>query len=645
MSLVIPSIFTAVDKFSAPVLNMARNLETFSAKAEAGLVRSEKLFNRITPSLSNAAKQLISYGTAGAGIAAIVSSGKAVMDYETSIANLSAITGTSGAALEVFKAHIRAVALETKTSSIMVADAFTTIGNNSPQLLKDAEGLAEVTKNSIILAQAAKMELAPAADYLTSIMNQFNIQARDSKRVIDLLAGGMVIGSTDIDKVADAMTRFGGVASQVSGTSLEESVTAIEAISDKMKDAEKIGTQFRNMFLIMSNIKGQDPKAIKDLKAVGVNMDIVAKKGAPLIDKLNELKKLASRPGALEHVFGKENIQSILPLLASTEKYSSMLKTLTQSTEAQNAAQKMADKNNATFAKSIEQLKNKFVTLVTTSDEAKKSLELLRSAALFLANNLTTIIKVGAGLLTFLAAWKIGLIAVRTYLVLTRAIAAGMFIFDMIKYIAATQGMTFATAAWGVAQAELNAIMLANPIGLIIVGVAALIATVALAIKYWDDFGGAIKTVLAIFMPFIAFAIDQAETFYKNWEMISKSFTKGGIIEGLKGIANVIYDTMIRPLQFVLEIIEKITGANWAKNAIASIVDYRQNYLQTYTSPQDQAQVPALNNRGAESESMYQKMDFRNQSKVFLDVRAHGADVKATSQDNNIGFKLTSTHD
>jgi TP901 family phage tail tape measure protein len=497
MAFTIPTYFTAVDKMSGPLQAMAAKMESFAAKAETGIARQERAFRKMTPAISEASKQMLSMvGTAALVTGAIggaVFSGKSIMDYETSIANLSAITGTSGDALEKFKAQIKNVAMATKASSIDVANAFTMIGNNSPALLKDAIGLAEVTKQSIILAQAAKMELAPAADYLTQIMNQFNTPANQAAKVIDLLAGGMVIGSMNIDGVADAMTRFGGIASQVAGTSLQESVTAIEAISDKMKDSEKIGTQFRNMFLIMSNIKQQDPKALADMKKMGVNMDIVSSKSEPLINKLNELKKLSALPGGLEHVFGKENVQSIIPLLASTGKYVEMLDTLNKAVDKGGIAQKMADTNNATLARGIEILKNKFVTWITTSDEAAKAIDILKSVVGFLADHMSTILKVTGFVAGAFATWWGAIKIAKFWLWSLKLSSQAFFLVDMIKYVASTQGITMAQATWAVttqsvtsAQLSLNAAMAANPISVVIAALAALALAIYAIYKHYQ---------------------------------------------------------------------------------------------------------------------------------------------------------------
>lgn len=479
-SFTIPTIYTTVDRLSPGIKNMEVRMGAF----EARLNRTERTFRRLTPSVGNAAKQLLSYASAGAALGAIAFSGKAVADFETEVANLSAITGVSGKALDIFKGKIFEVASATKESSIEVAKAFTLVGNNTPSLLKDAAGLAEVSKQSIILAQAARMELAPSAEYLTQVMNQFNKPATEAKRIVDLLSAGMVVGSQSIEGTADAITRFGGVASQGLGVKLEESVALIQLISDKMKDPEKIGTQFRNMFLDMANIKRQDPKAMKDLIATGVNMDIVSSKTASMRDRLFELRKLLNKPGALKNVFGRENIQSILPALMAADKYQGMLERITTSEEARDAATKMAAKNTNTFAYSIKQLANTWVNYITSSAKVNSGMERLKNLTHWVTRNMDSIVKwTIRGIEAFLIMKGI-LFAVRAGWVIYN-IALALNVILMGRSIFALRGHATAltivnnwTRIVAAAQWLYNAALLASPYIAVAVAVAAFSYTI-----------------------------------------------------------------------------------------------------------------------------------------------------------------------
>ena len=75
----------------------------------------------------------------------------------------------------------------------------------------------------------------------------------------------------------------------------------------------------------------------------------------------------------------------------------------------------------------------------------------------------------------------------KTYLIATKAIAQALFLIDMVKYIASTQGLTFATSAMTIAQTSLNAAMLANPVGLVIAAIAALALGIKLLIDNYEE--------------------------------------------------------------------------------------------------------------------------------------------------------------
>ena len=503
---IVPSIFIAEDKYSSTLDKMANSTQRFNSKVESMHAKSTKAFNALTPSISEAGKQLLSYAGTAAVAAGIIGTAKFSIDslknYETEIANLSAITGTTGADLDIFKVKINEVAKSTKESAINVAKAFTQIGNNSPQLLNDAAGLAEVTKQSIILAQASKMELAPAADYLTKIMNQFNVPAKEAGKTIDLLAGGMVIGSTDIDKVSESMLIFGGAAGQA-GIKINESVTAIEAISDKVTDMSRLGTQFRNIFSRMEHASVLDKTAVTALKEAKVNMSLLESKTTPLIEKLRELKKLQNVKGGMVAVFNEENMQSLIPLLDSLPKYEKLLAQLNKEVEKGGIAQEMANKNNDTFSKKIDQLKNGWVNLLVSSEGARKGIDMIKNATDFVITNMGTLLNITKWVIGVMVVWKAINIAISA-VILVSNIRLGISNALKLESIALLEGNVVATrvsiiteklwaasmwisnlaiTAWsGVlglatsAQIALNVAMTANPIGLIVVAVAALAA-------------------------------------------------------------------------------------------------------------------------------------------------------------------------
>ena len=120
----------------------------------------------------------------------------------------------------------------------------------------------------------------------------------------------------------------------------------------------------------------------------------------------------------------------------------------------------------------------------------------------------------------------------------------------------AARAAQIATAAWSAAQAVLNAIMTANPIGLIIAACAALIGIVVQVIRKWDEWGAAFSLILG---P-LGLLISMVQSFRRNWDSVVKAFKADGILGGLKRIGQVMLDAVLAPIQQVLELLSNIPG-------------------------------------------------------------------------------------
>lgn len=130
-----------------------------------------------------------------------------------------------------------------------------------------------------------------------------------------------------------------------------------------------------------------------------------------------------------------------------------------------------------------------------------------------------------------------------------------------------------ATKIWIGYQMLLNAAMNANPIGLIISAIAALIALVVVIIKKWDEWGAA----LTLFLGPIGMIIGAFKSIYDHWESIKKAFQTDGIIGGLKRIGIVLLDVLMKPLQQILELIANIDPTGLAQKGVDAIKSFRES--------------------------------------------------------------------
>lgn len=150
---------------------------------------------------------------------------------------------------------------------------------------------------------------------------------------------------------------------------------------------------------------------------------------------------------------------------------------------------------------------------------------------------------------------------------ITGMISIGGQLFPMLGKLAnITKLNTAAQWLW-------NAAMNANPIGLIIAAIVALIAIVVVAIKHWDDWGAA----LMVFLGPVGLIISSFKSIYDHWESIKQAFQTEGIIGGLKRIGVVILDALLKPLQQVLELAAKFDPTGLAQKGLDALKAFRES--------------------------------------------------------------------
>ena len=478
---IIPTYFTAVDKFSGPVRAMAAHMGEFAERAEGTLGRGERAFRKLTPALGEASKQLLEFASLAAIMGGVLFTIKSVSDYERALASLSAITGVTGDAFDKFKVQVMAVAKETERSAVEVAKAFEIVGSQQPELLKNADALGEVTKAAIILARAGDMELADAGKAMTGVMNQFSLGAEDAARVMNVLGAGAVAGGARIAEINESMTGFGIVA-KTANMSVEQAVAAVETLGRYSIKGADAGTMLKTVIMRLQKAGLGYKSGLFDIN------DALAEAKAKM-DKMHTAKQ---KDMYLMDLLERRGIVGGKILMNNTELMAQFTKAVTGT----NKANEMAETKSQTLGIALEELKNKWINMVIGSDGATSALSRVREAVKWVTHHLEGIVSVGLRVITFFAAWKALLIAGRIAMVaynivygINNALQQKSLFYTegniVAKYadLAVTKLMTAAQWAWNVA-------MDANPIGLVILLVAALVAVIyelATAVDGWGE--------------------------------------------------------------------------------------------------------------------------------------------------------------
>ena len=179
--------------------------------------------------------------------------------FEVSMSQLSSLTGMVGADLAKLKDYAIELGSSTTLSASQVADAFKMIGSQQPQLLASGEALKSVTKNAITLAEAAGIDLATAAQTLSTSINQMGGDSGNAERYINVLAAASQKGAGDIAWLGEAITKSGTTAKAV-GTDYEELVANLEQLAKAGFDASTAGTALRSIIMNLEKQANNDFK-------------------------------------------------------------------------------------------------------------------------------------------------------------------------------------------------------------------------------------------------------------------------------------------------------------------------------------------------------------------------------------------------
>lgn len=578
-ALTIPAIFTAVDRLTAPFKHMNSSVSGFARNAEVAAARADRAFNKMLPSFGEKTSEVVDYAKGIVGvqsaIEAIKFSATSILDYEDELLSFRTIVSDlTDNEFAAYEKQIGIVADITKKSSVDITKSFEVIAGLNAEFASTAEGLGLVTQSVSTLAKASRMDMGAAAESLIGIMNQFNYSVEESDRVINVLAAGQAVGAASINQTADALTNFGAVAKGANIT-IEQSTGLIQLLASKGQLGAEAGSRLR--------------AAIVKLQAAGVGY---ASGVFNINDALTELKGQydalstpMERDAMLSKTFGLESITTGSILLNNIDTYKQFTTAVTGTSEAQKAA----EINSKSLRAKLGELVNTFVTAISTSDNTKGALQNVTGAITWLTKNMGWMLDIAIPLIGVLLSVKAAIwgIAFVSKVLKTAQIALnfvmgistalnGTYATSAFATIAGMNGMAVAAGVLEAAQWLLNTAFYGFPVVWIIAGIAALIYIIVKLVQHWDK--------------------------------VKAAFKVGGILGAIQEIGKVLLDVVLAPLQAILSIIAKITGADWAKNGKVAIEVFRSN-MGTYTPEKEGATMPAVSSKVTEQNTLIERIE------------------------------------
>lgn len=178
--------------------------------------------------------------------------------------------------------------------------------------------------------------------------------------------------------------------------------------------------------------------------------------------------------------------------------------------------------------------------------------------------------------------------------------------------ISSEKVQAFWTSLLTAKQWLLNVAMNANPIGLIVLGIFALIGVITAVIVKYDEWGAALSLVMG---P-LGWIINLIQSFRRHWDSIVEAFQSDGIIGGIKRIGLVMLDALLMPLQQLLGLIAKIPGMKGIAGAATDWIQGQREAL-NLASPEKKSETTETKGKGVND--LLQKspdtLDGKDQSK------------------------------
>lgn len=355
------------------------------------------------------------------------------VDFEQSIADLSAITGSVGDELEDLKQTAREVGKASGLGASESANAFAILAG---QIDVPIESLKVLQRETITLAQAGALPLEDAANAVAGTINQFGMEASEASRVVNVLAAGSRAGGAEVVDLSESF-KVAGAAANAAGISIEETAGAIEILAQNNTKGAEAGTAMRNMIVAMQTRLGIDIS--KTGFAGGLRI---------IQQELDKLQSPVERTTFLAKAFGRENMVAAQFLLSNADAVEEMTTAVTGT----NSAMEQAEIRNDTWSHKMEVARAKI-------DDVLISMTSLSGSLLPMAGIIGEQVSKFAGLIPIISA------------------ASKMLQGFSVKAVIAT-----------ISQKGLNAALTANPIGAVVAAIAALVAGVVYAYNHFEGF-------------------------------------------------------------------------------------------------------------------------------------------------------------
>lgn len=479
---------------------MARAAEQ-AQKAQASLQKTMRQIDQNKQNRANLRGQMLDAAALAYAMGRPV---KVAADFEQAMARVAAVSNSTDEQLAELTKTARHLGATTVFTASQAAEGMQYLAMAG----FDTERIMSAMPGVLGLAEAAGADLGRTSDIASDILSGFGIEAEQMGRVSDVLAKAMTSSNTTLETLGDTMKYVGPIAREA-GMGLEEAAAMAGLLGNVGIKGSEAGTAMRAMLLRLAAPTGA---AADTLAGLGIEVTDLDGNVRNMVELMGEMAQATEQMGSgerlavLKDIFGERPAAALAELMAQ-EGAGGITKYLEVINNADGAVEAMSERMRNTASGSMKQLASateavqisigtllipamqaatKFLTSVALKVQAftEKFPNLSKWLVLITAGLVTLKVAAIAGgyAFTFVrGAWLSAVLAAKTlnvWLTLMRT--------NTLRMAASQKAAAAGTKIMTAAQWLLNSALLANPIGIVIGAIAALIAAGVMLYKYWD---------------------------------------------------------------------------------------------------------------------------------------------------------------
>lgn len=453
-------------------------------------------------------------------------------DFDEAMTNSLAIMGDVSAEMRKDMEMVaRSVAKDLNIPAKDAAEAYFFLASAGLDAVESMTALPKVAA----FAKAGNFDLATATDLLTDSQSALGLQSENTAEhienmvmVSDTLVKANTIANASVEQFSESLTNRAGAALRNLNKDVTEGVALLAVYADQGVKGADAGTKLDIVFRDLQKAAVQNKQAFQDAGVAVFDTDGKMRHIADIIQDLTgHLGGMSDEQRRAELMtlgFTDKSVSATAALLGTSDairKYEEQLKSAAGTTE------EVAQKQLQSFWQQVGLLQKRLVDVGLTLWQGFSPIlmDVVIPAIDSVIEKIAEFIEMFQGLPQWVQDSVIAFTGVVAIM--------GPILLAFAKFLPLVKALIPLYRAWVAGQSLLNVVMSANPIGAVVIGIAALVAAGVVLVKHWDTVKEKFldvwdwmqeQPVFTFLVLQITLWIKAGEYLMNNWEEIKDKF-------------------------------------------------------------------------------------------------------------------------